>query len=234
MRVLAVGAHPDDLEQLCGGTLARFVRNGHQVTMCHAALGDRGSYVHTSAEIAEIRRLEADRAAAIIGAEAATLGLSDGLVNAADQTQRDLAVDLIRKWRPDVIITHAPNDYMADHNEISRMMLDASHIATLPLLETAHPAHDVVAPVIYMDTLAGVGFAPAEYVDITEVLEQKLEALRCHASQLEWLLAHDDVDVVEQTRVAAAFRGFQSGVRYAEGFVPCLTWLRVKTVRILP
>ena len=234
MRVLAVGAHPGDLEQLCGGTLARFVREGHEVTMCHASIGDRGSFVHTSAEIAEIRGLEATRAAAIIGAKAATLGLSDGLINAADQTQRNLAVDLIRTWLPDVIVTHAPNDYMADHNEVSRLMLDASHIATLPLLETAHPAHTVVTPVIYMDTLAGVGFQPTEYVDISDVLEQKLEALRCHSSQLEWLLAHDGVDVVEQTRVAASFRGFQSGVRYAEGFAPCLTWLRARTVRLLP
>ena len=55
MRVLAVGAHPDDLEILCGGTLARFVQEGHEVVMCHATRGDRGSFVHTSEEIARIR-----------------------------------------------------------------------------------------------------------------------------------------------------------------------------------
>ena len=59
MRVLAVGAHPDDLEILCGGTLARFVQEGHEVVMCHATLGDRGSFVHTSEEIAQIRGEEA-------------------------------------------------------------------------------------------------------------------------------------------------------------------------------
>ena len=68
MRVLAVGAHPDDLEMLCGGTLARYVREGHQVTMCHAALGDRGSFVHTSEQIAGIRLAEAKAAATVIGA----------------------------------------------------------------------------------------------------------------------------------------------------------------------
>jgi len=234
MRVLAVGAHPDDLELLCGGTLSRFVREGHQVTMCHASIGDRGSFVHSAAEIGQIRLAEARQAAAIIGADHATLGLSDGLVNAADQLQRNLAVDLVRSWRPDLIITHAPNDYMADHNETSRLMLDASHIATLPLIETEHPAHTVVAPVIHMDTLAGVGFTPTEYVDISDDLEAKLEALQCHASQLQWLLEHDGIDAIEQTRVTAAFRGFQSGVPYAEGFSPCLTWLRAKTFRLLP
>src|SRR5438874_4084539 len=88
MRVLAVGAHPDDLEILCGGTLARFVREGHEVVMCHATLGNRGSFVHTSEEIGRIRREEARAAAAVAGAESVTLGLTDGEVNAADPEQR--------------------------------------------------------------------------------------------------------------------------------------------------
>jgi LmbE family N-acetylglucosaminyl deacetylase len=234
MRVLAAGAHPDDLEILCGGTLARYVREGHEVTMCHASLGDRGSFVHTSAEIGEIRLAEARASAATIGARHMTLGLSDGEVNAADPAQRLLAVGLIRATRPDVILTHSPNDYMADHNEISKLMLDASHIASLPLLSTEHDAHEIVPAVYYIDTLAGVGFTPTEYVDISADLETKLAALRCHRSQLDWLRDHDNVDVVEQARVVSAFRGFQSGVAYAEGFAACLTWLRARTVRQLP
>lgn len=234
MRVLAVGAHPDDLEILCGGTLARYVREGHEVTMCHASLGDRGSFVHTSAEIGEIRLAEARASAATIGAHHLTLGLSDGEVNAADPAQRLQAVDLIRATRPDVILTHSPNDYMADHNETSKLLLDASHIASLPLLSTEHAAHDIVPAVYYIDTLAGVGFTPTEYVDISADLETKLAALRCHRSQLDWLRDHDNIDVVEQARVVSAFRGFQSGVASAEGFTACLTWLRARTVRQLP
>lgn len=234
MRVLAVGAHPDDLDQLCGGTLARYVATGHAVTMCHASTGDRGSFVHTSEQIAAIRLDEARQAASVIGAEHATLALSDGEINAADPAQRALAIDLIRATRPDLIITHAPNDYMVDHNEISKMMLDVSHLATVPLIETSHPAHDVVTPVYYMDTLAGVGFSPTEYVDVSDFLETKLEALRSHQSQLRWLSEHDGIDVIEQTRVVNAFRGFQSGVRYAEGFTAALTWLRAGTKRLLP
>lgn len=234
MRVLAVGAHPDDLEQLCGGTLARFACEGHEVTMCHASRGDRGSFQHSSQEIAAIREEEARAAAAAIGAAHRTLGLSDGQLNAADQCQRDLAIDLIRDSRPDLIITHSPADYMADHVEIGRLMLDASHIATLPLIETAYPAHDVVAAVYYMDTLAGVQFHPTEYVDITDHLDTKLAALAHHRSQLDWLAEHDGVDVTEQTRTVSAFRGFQCGVRYAEGFTACMTWLRTRTRRLLP
>lgn len=234
MRVLAVGAHPDDLEQLCGGTLARYVAEGHHVVMCHTSLGDCGSFVHTRAQITEIRLAEARAAAAVIGAEHRTLGLSDGEVNAADPRQRRLAIELIRDTRPDVILTHAPNDYMADHNETSRLLLDCSHLATLPLLTTEQPAHTAVPAVFYIDTLAGVGFEPTEYVDISGYLGAKLDALRCHRSQLEWLRDHDGVDIVEQTRVMSAFRGVQSGVAHAEGFTACLTWLRTRTTRLLP
>ena len=95
MRILAVGAHPDDLEILCGGTLARYVQEGHEVVMCHATLGNRGSFVHTSEEIGRIRREEARAAAAVAGAESVTLGLTDGEVNAADPEQRRTGLEFV-------------------------------------------------------------------------------------------------------------------------------------------
>ena len=78
MRVMAIGAHPDDLEILCAGTLARYAAEGHAVTMCHVARGDRGSYQHTRDEIATIRDLEARAAAALIDADYQALGIADG------------------------------------------------------------------------------------------------------------------------------------------------------------
>ena len=234
MKVLAVGAHPDDLEILCGGTLARFVNEGHEVVMCHATLGDRGSFVHTSEEIAAIRSRESKRAAEICGAEEATLGLHDSEVNAADPEQRRLVIDLVRDARPDLIITHSPHDYMSDHNEISKLVFDCSFHATLPLFETGKPHHDTVTPIYYMETIMGVGFQPTEYVDVTDVIDTKTAMLEAHESQLSWLRDHDGVDVVEEMRAATRFRGLQCGVRYAEGFVPCRTWLRGTTKRLLP
>jgi LmbE family N-acetylglucosaminyl deacetylase len=234
MRVLAVGAHPDDLELLCGGTLARLAADGHEVTMCHVCAGDRGSFEHTADEIAAIRLAEAQQAAAIIGAEHATLGISDGEADGSDREQRLLVIDLIRRTRPDLILTHATGDYMRDHNEVSRLVVDASFTATLPLLETEAAAHDVVSAIYHFDTLAGVEFSPTEYVDVTAHLETKLQMLAAHDSQLAWLRDHDGVDILERTRIATAYRGFQSGVAYAEGFVPCRTWLRNRTVRLLP
>ncbi|HET6943875.1 MAG TPA: PIG-L family deacetylase [Gaiellaceae bacterium] len=234
MRVLAVGAHPDDLEILCGGTLARFCRDGHDVVMCHATSGDRGSYVGTSAEVAAIRHGEAQRAAEICGAEHATLGLHDGEVNAADPAQRRLVIDLVRETQPDLILTHHPGDYMSDHNEVARLVFDCSFHATLPLLETDRPHHSMVTPIYYMDTVMGLGFQPTEYVDVSDVIETKTSMLEAHQSQLVWLRDHDGVDIVEQMRVATRFRGLQCGAQYAEGFIPCLTWLRGTTRRLLP
>jgi len=234
MRVLAVAAHPDDLEQLCGGTLARFANDGHDVTMCHVSRGDRGSFVHTMDEIAAIRHEEAAQAAGTIGATHVSLGLSDGEVNASDPHQKDLAIDVIRRVKPDLLITHHPSDYMPDHVECGKLFEEASFVATLPLYETAEPVHQTVAAVYYMDTLAGLGFQPTEYVDISGVIETKLASLAAHTSQVEWLRDHDGVDVLEQTRIVSAFRGFQAGTTYAEGFIPSLRWLRPRTRRLLP
>jgi LmbE family N-acetylglucosaminyl deacetylase len=234
MRVLAVGAHPDDLEILCGGTLARYVQEGHEVVMCNATLGNRGSFVHGSDEIAAIRLAEARRAAELAGAEHVTLGLSDADVNAADRDQIRAVVDLVRDARPDVIITHSPNDYMSDHNEISKLVFGASFLATLPLYETGKPHHGLVTPIYFMDTVMGVDFQPVEYVDVTATIETKVAMLEAHESQLTWLRDHDGIDVVEQMRTTTRFRGQQCGVDYAEGFAPCLTWLRGTTRRLLP
>ena len=144
--------------------------------MCHATSGNRGSYVHTSEEIAEIRGREARAAAEAAG---------------------------------------------ADH-------------ATLPLLETGKPHHDVVAPIFYMDTIMGIGFQPTEYVDVTNAIDTKVAMLKAHSTQLTWLRDHDGVDIVEQMKTTTRFRGQQCGVEYAEGFVPCLTWLRTRPRRLLP
>jgi N-acetylglucosamine malate deacetylase 1 len=234
VRVLAVGAHPDDLEILCGGTLARFVQEGHEVVMCHATRGDRGSFVHSSEEIARIRGAEARRAAAICGAEYATLGLSDAEIDAADRSQQRAVVDLVRDARPDLILTHSQGDYMGDHNEIAKLVFECSFHATLPLYETGKPHHSSVTPIYHVETIMGLGFQPAEFVDITATIETKVAMLEAHESQLTWLRDHDGVDIVEQMRTTSRFRGQQCGVAYAEGFVPCLTWLRGTTRRLLP
>jgi LmbE family N-acetylglucosaminyl deacetylase len=234
MRVLAVGAHPDDLEILCAGTLARFAREGHDVVMCNVATGDKGSTSHTSDEIAAIRLAEARASAAMIGAEHRTLGVRDTEIASTDPGQRASMVEVVRAARPDVVITHHPDDYMGDHREVSRLVFDTTMTATLPLLAPESPHLARVPPLFYMDTLAGIGFVPSEYVDVTDVIDVKLEMLGAHASQHSFLAGDGTVSIVDDVRAVARFRGIQAGVAYAEAFVQAHAWHRGTTRRLLP
>jgi N-acetylglucosamine malate deacetylase 1 len=234
MRVLAVGAHPDDLEILAGGTLARYVDEGHETIMSHVTNGDLGSFVHQRADLADLRTDESRASAAVAGAEYLSLGISDGEVNAASADQRRMMVNLIREAGPDVVLTHAPNDYHTDHNETSKLVFDTSFLATVPLLETEKPHHPTVPPLIYMDTVAGLRFEPSEFVDITGWIEKKVSMLAEHRTQLEWLRDRAGIDVLEDVRTVARFRGLQCGVRYAEAFRTCNVYLRSTTRRLLP
>jgi len=233
MRILAVGAHPDDIEILCAGTLAKYASQGHDIIMCHACVGDKGHFHIPNDELAKIRRKEAQLSASRIGAESITIGLPDCEVF-NDRATLALFIDMIRMTRPDVIITHSPNDYMPDHCVVSQLVYDASFHASLPNWKTEHTYHDKVPPIFYMDCVAGVDFQPGEYVDITEFIEKKKEMMMCHQSQVVWLKEHDNLDVIEFIEDCAKFRGWQCGVRYAEAFRIVDRWPRLKTERLLP
>jgi N-acetylglucosamine malate deacetylase 1 len=234
MNILALAAHPDDLEILCAGTLARYVRAGHHVVMCRAGTGDKGHTTIPSAELVEMRKKEAERAAEIIGAEPLGLGYPDGGMFPENEETRLHFVDAIRQACPDLIITHHPEDYMVDHRAVSKLAFDASFLASLPYLVTDHAPIPKAPPIYHMDTLAGMGFQPAEYVDITTTMQVKRDALAQHRSQADWLKVMGDIHTLEFIEVIARFRGFQCGVAYAEGFVPCQTWLRRTPERLLP
>lgn len=233
MNVLAVGAHPDDLEILCGGTLARYAREGHRVVMAHVCNGNKGHHHIPPDELAETRDGEAVASSSVIGAEHVNIDIDD-LDAYVEREQVLKCVDLIRSSEPDVIITHSPDDYMPDHSVSARLVFDASFVATLPHVKTKHGHFDRVTPVYYMDTLAGVNFKPSEYVDITDTFEAKEKMLSCHKSQLDWLREHDKVDILEFIRTVAEFRGLQCGVKFAEAFSRVEKWGRNPVGRLLP
>lgn len=233
MRVLAIGAHPDDLEILCGGTLARCAQRGDHVTMLVMSDGSAGHAEIPAVELAAIREREARAAAAVIGADLVWLGLPDEFVFNDEPTRRRL-LDAIRAARPDLILTHAAVDYHPDHVATHRAVFDASFIVGLPNVPTPSPPHPGVPPLFYFDTLAGVGFLPTEYVDITETFATKQEMLGKHVSQVEWLKHHDGIDIFRFVETVARFRGLQCGSAYAEGFCRADVWPRVQPRRLLP
>ncbi len=235
MNVLAVGCHPDDLEIACAGTLAKYVKQGHNVFMCHVANGNMGHAVIMPDELREIRTKEAEESGKLVGAlEVINLDVPDLKVNSYNEDTVTKLIEVIRYTKPDVIITHGPDDYMKDHVEVGKMVFDASFSSSIPHTYTNSPAYPTIAPIYYMDTLAGVNFLPEEYVDVTDTIEIKLNALNCHESQIKWMLEHDKVDFLDFVRTVSKFRGFQCGVSYAEGFRRCVTWPRMPAKRLLP
>ncbi len=234
MNVLGIGCHPDDLEIACGGTLAKYAKEGHKVFMCHVANGSHGHMVILPEELKQIRDKEARRAAEILGAESINIDVNDLCVESANNAIRDKIVEVVRYTKADVILTHNPDDYMRDHMQTSRLAYDASFCCTIPHLQTASPAWANFPPVFYMDTLAGIGFIPTEYVDITEEMERKLEAVACHESQVKWMMEHDHIDFLDFVRTCNKYRGLQASCNYAEGFRQYAGWPRFRTQRMLP
>ena len=240
MKVLAIGCHPDDIEVACAGTLAKYMKGGHEVTVCHVTNGNMGHVVIMPDELREMRIAEAAKAGGLAGIKVVTCDIGDLVVYADCRRQRDLLVDVIRRETPDMIITHSPNDYMPDHTAVSKLVFDASFTASCPHYETENHNGDnalgaaAIVPLFYMDTLAGVNFTPTEYVDISDTIETKIEMLECHVSQMKWMRDHDNIDFAEFVRTCARFRGLQSGCAYAEAFTPCLAWPRLTTKRMLP
>ena len=232
MNVLAIGCHPDDIEISCCGTLAKCVKRGDKVTVCHVANGNMGHEIIKPDELREMRAKEAKKAGSLAGIEVVSLDIGDLLPNGCDIAQRDKVMELIRKVQPDFIITHSPTDYMPDHLAVSKLVFDASFAASVPQYGVG--GKSPVVPIFYMDNLAGMNFNPTEYVDITDEIELKIEMLECHESQLKWMRDHDHIDFAEFVRTCSRFRGLQCGVGYAEGFTQELVWPKVVTRRLLP
>ncbi len=233
MNVLAVGAHPDDIEILCAGTMARFARDGNKVFLCHLCDGNKGSATHDPEELARIRREEAKQSAKVIGATSIWGGLSDGEV-VVDLEARAKVIDVIRLADPDLIITHFPNDYHSDHINTSKLVFEATYLANLKLWESDYEPSTKLPYLYYMDTVAGINFEPQEYVDITDTIDTKIEMMSKMQSQLGWLKDMHDCDAGEFIRSVARFRGFQAAVPYAEAFCQQKMYPQGLTKRILP
>lgn len=234
MRILAIGAHPDDIEISCSGTLAKCVKRGDKVIVCHASTGNLGHVIIPPDELVKIRAAEAKKAGSMAGIEVIG-GLFDDLdIFDNNKEARDKVVDVIKYARPDFIITHNPDDYMPDHTAVSRLVFDASFAATLPNYVSKCKEPAALVPIYYMDTLAGVNFNPTEYVDISGEIDLKIQMLKCHESQIVWMKEHDGIDFLDMVRTCSRYRGYQCGAEYAEGFRRCRAYLKGTTVRLLP
>lgn len=203
LSVVCVGAHPDDPESGCGGTLARYAAGGHAVKILYLTRGERGIEGKSLDEAARIRTLEAEAACVALGAAPVFFGQIDG-DTAATKPAVVAMTKLLAAEKPDVVLAHWPVDTHMDHQV-------ASLLATRACLALRTPG------VFYFEVNPGSqtsAFQPSVYVDITPVLEKKRAALMAHVSQDGggiWRAHHE---------ATASWRGREHGVVAAEAFVP--------------
>ena len=222
---LAFFAHPDDAEFLCSGTLMRLGALGWALHIATATRGDCGSMTHAPGEIAAIRTAEAEDAAAMIGATFHTLGELDARV-CFDKPTVQKAIDLFRAVAPSLVFTHAPSDYMVDHEVVAQLARAAGFIYGAPNCSTLPRHPESVLPHLYFcDPFEGIdarggAVTPTTVIDVSAQMPKRVEMLARHASQREWLRAHHGVDeYIESMKRHAAARGRLTGAAYAEAFV---------------
>lgn len=189
LRILIIGAHPDDADIKAGGTAAKWCALGHVVKMVSLTDGGAGHQTMHGSSLAERRRAEAQAAAAAIGATYEIFDIPDGELD--DRLEyRHRVIRLIRNFRPDLIITHRTNDYHPDHRFAGLLVQDASYLITVPAVcpDTPHLAR---SPVIlyFSDAFRKPSrFEPHVVVDVEDELERLVDMLHCHTSQFyEWL-----------------------------------------------
>lgn len=189
LRILVIGAHPDDCEVKAGGVAVKWAGLGHSVRFVSLTNGDAGHYQMGGIELAHRRRAEAQAAAKIAGIESLVLDNHDGELTASLFNRR-VVTGLIREFRPDLVLTHRPCDYHPDHRATGMLVQDSAYMVTVPNFHPLVP-HLERNPVIgYLSDrfTKPVPFQPDVVVDIDDAIETKLDMLHCHASQVyEWI-----------------------------------------------
>jgi N-acetylglucosamine malate deacetylase 1 len=222
--ILAIHAHPDDLDILAGGTLAILASTGHRVWMVTATAGEGGSAEAGPAETGRMRKAEAGASAARIGAEYHCLDLPDlGVFN--DDASRRRVTELLRESAPDVVITGSPQDYHPDHEAISLLVRDACFAAPVANYRTGGAAALPGIPALYFtDAIGGrdrdgVRLKREFGVDISRVFATKRAMLGEHRSQVAWVARqHGIADFLGDMEAWSRRVGEEFGVAYAEGF----------------
>ncbi len=205
MRIMAIGAHLDDIEIACGGTLAKAVESGHEVKVL---IMSRSGYTNKEGKIQR-----SDEVAVKEGLEALhTLGIND--IEILDFETKDIpfcsdvvnAIDVrMSAYDPDIVFTHHPFDTHQAHEGVAKASIAAARRKNTVFF------YEPITP----SGRSYVAFKPAMYVDIESTLDKKIESLKCHTSEYNKFGAED---WIEGVRCRCGFRGYEIGKKYAEAF----------------
>ncbi|MDZ4857859.1 MAG: PIG-L family deacetylase [Candidatus Hydrogenedentes bacterium] len=189
MNIVCIGAHPDDCECFAGGTAVKWSRLGHRVLFVSMTNGDVGHYAMGGGPLAARRAREARLSAERGGVQALVLGNHDGELASTIEARREV-IGIIRRHEADIVLTHRPNDYHPDHRYASILVQDAAFMVTVPNFCPEVPRLERNPVFMYLSDpfTKPARFAPSIAIDVTDVMDQKLDMLDAMESQVyEWL-----------------------------------------------
>lgn len=205
MNILAIGAHPDDIEFGCGGTLIRYVQKGHNLYLMVLTQGEMGGE-------GEIRKIEQLASSKILGAREVyfdeykdtRLPLDKGVIDSIERVLNIVS--------PDFIFVNYFDDTHQDHRHLAQATISATRY---------------IRNVLFYEVPTTQNFSPNVFVNIEDVLEKKLASLEAHNSQL--LKTNiEGLSIIEVAKSSANFRGIQGRVKYAEGFISLRLFIDVE------
>ena len=195
INILAIGAHPDDIEFGCGGTLIKYTEKGHRLFLMVMTEGGLGAPAST-------RVKEQLDSKAILGAEDVFWGGYEDTLLLADQAMISKIENVISKVKPDFIFCNFIDDTHQDHRHLAQATISATRY---------------IRNVLFYEGPTTQNFSPHVFVDISDTLDKKIKALEAHHSQVTKTNI-EDLTIVELARSSANFRGIQGRVKYAEAF----------------
>ncbi len=223
MNILAIGAHQDDVEFMCAGTLARLKKKGHRIFIATVANGSCGSEEYSVKEIVRIRKEEARKSAKLLDAPYYCCGIDDLMVDNIASIRIKVAT-ILRKVNPDIVFTHSVEDYMIDHVSTSTLVKDSCFCAPMPNFPAKgkpipHTPYLYYGVPLEGKDMYGNKIKPTILIDITKEIPFKGKMLACHKSQRNWLRKQHGMDqYVETMKDWSRQLGKFIKCSYAEGF----------------
>jgi LmbE family N-acetylglucosaminyl deacetylase len=224
--VLAIGAHPDDIEFMAAGTLLLLKEAGCETHYLNVANGNCGTVQHDRSTIAKIRAGEAQRAARVLGARFHP-SITNDLEIFYDLRTLQRVAAVVRETRAEIVLTHGPLDYMEDHMNTCRLALTAAFVHGAPNFKTRPPRSVYAADVVVYHWMPH-GFCdglrrriePGAYVNTTSVQETKFAALAEHHSQQHWLDTSQGMNsyLAAMDDMSRRLGKMSKKFRHAEGF----------------
>lgn len=190
LRVMIVGAHPDDPDVRCSGLAASLAQAGHRVVFVSLTNGDKGHQFMESADLAERRRAETAASAKTLGIERYIVSDTPDCELEPTLEERRKLTKLIREFGPHIIITHRPGDYHCDHRATAQLVQDATYLVGVPLWCADCPVPQTIPTVLFMGDRFSVPhpFRADFIIDVSRHSERIARAFACHESQMfEWL-----------------------------------------------